>query len=204
MNLADMRSTFRTMVGGLADGDTDASINDRLNGAYQFTIPMDVPGELVESEWSLVASGGVGEYSYPATVAQTIQASPLLNDTYKLGYHTRPEQFWQTYQRTGGNLGRPEAALFYGRTLYLRPVPDTLYQVRVFTRAFPAALGSSGLDNRDHALAAVYAAAREYALDFSDDETAQKADIRYKDKRDLLITLSLTARSHERRRMRTF
>lgn len=204
MNLAEMRSTLRTMLAGLADDAIDVSIDDRLNGAYQYTLPMEIDGELVEGEWVITTVAGTGEYAYDATVAQVMQVAPRLDDTYWLSYHTRPDVFWQAHDRTGGVQQRPDAALFYGRTAYLRPIPDAAYSVRVFTRKFPSALTSDGLVNRDHALAVVYAAAREYAMDVEDDETAMKADARYKDKRDLLQTLSLSTRSQERKRMRTF
>lgn len=204
MNLAEMRARFQLVLAGLADSEDDASIDERLNGAYQFSVASQLDGDLVEGEWDVETVAGTGEYAYPDTVAQVLQIAPMLDSDEHLGYSTRPEDFWAAFERTGGPERRPTAALFYGRVMYLRPVPDDAYDVKVFVRTQPSALSSSGLTNRDHALAVVYTAAGEFALDVEDMDTAKQLYARADEKIQALRVTSLHSRSMSYRARRSF
>lgn len=204
MNLATIRSTFKKALAGLASAESDADIDALLNGAYQYTIPGDIPGEIVEGEWALETVAGTGEYAYPETVFSVKKAAPLIDDKHRLGYYTRPEDFWWIYRRDDSNQRKPAGALFYANQVWLRPIPDDVYTVRIWIRERPAALTAAGIPDRDHALAVAYAAAFEFAADLDHDELMTKLSSRYNRKKSLLYTQSVSARPQQRLNVRSF
>jgi len=198
-----MRTEFKNQLAGLAESVSDGEIDVLLNRAFQFTIPEEVSGFLTEGEWTITTVAGTGSYAYPSTVYSVRKHQPELDDTYYLGWYSRPELFWDTYKRVSAANTRPTGALFYGETCELRPIPDAVYTVRVQARVYPAALTDpDGLANETHALAVIYAASFEWAEVRSLDFRAE-IDARYRVKLDKMRTRS-NNRSRERKRTRSF
>jgi hypothetical protein len=96
--------------------------------------------------------------------------------------------------------------LIYGREAHLRPTPSGAFSVVIFIRKYLDELSNDALDvgNYDLAMATVYGAARDYAMQIADDEAAQRANSAYREKIGLLQSMSSATVSQERRMMRTF
>ena len=198
-----MRTKFKAQLAGLAEALSDGEIDVFLNGAYQFAIPDEVSGFITEGLWTITTVADTGTYSHPSTLYSVRMRRPKLDDTYYLGFYSRPELFWDTYDRVSTANARPTGALFYGQECELRPIPDAVYTVRVYARVYPAVLTANGLDNRTHALATVYAAAQEYAEEGDHEALMAKLVPRYERQKSALQARSNNV-PRERYQVRSF
>jgi hypothetical protein len=207
-----MRRRFKALTGGLASSETDADIDALLQAAYQYSIPSELPGELTEGQDTIITVSGTSVYQYPDRVHSVRSEAPeiygtvpiITNLNRHLSYETRPREFWAQHDRLGLDQGEPRSALFYGRQVFLRPVPDAVYWILFDTRRFKDALGATAsIADQNHAMAVVTSAALEFCEDIDADELTAKLQRKYARYMDRLRSQSFT-RSHVRREMRSF
>jgi len=162
VQLDEIRQKYSDMLAG--NGKTAASdINALLNGAYQFTLPRMIPGQIREGMWTLETVAGTDTYTYPSHIISPRPGGRLSDDTL-LEFWTSPGLFWNRYQRSSAPQARPYAGLFYGREVVLRPVPNAVYTLHQ-----PAAVGAvdalssdtDTIDDYDHAMCVATLAALE-------------------------------------------
>lgn len=195
MDQASMRTLFGQLVGmpGVLEG---TEIDEYLNRAWQYELPDRIGGNFREAtySWTLVAakesynldtsddvgSGVFGRIRQPkASLAIRGQTTPLV-------YFDDEGLFWSTYDRTSTAQGEPRSVLWFGRDLVFRPVPVGGEIIDVPCSAYPLELDDNGVQNGNHAVAAVRLAARQYALDFDLDERLVKLQAAMQDSLDLI------------------
>lgn len=198
-----MRTRYVALTAGKGKTAT-ADINALINGAYQYTLPAMLPGQIREGEWELSVTAGTEEYAFPDYVIAPRPGIHRADDTL-VEFWTNPGLFWHRYQRTGGS-GPVDAILFYGRTATVRPVPtasDTIY--------IPAAMGPTSALSADgdeiadynHAMCVVALAVIETCEEKELDELRQKMTARLERYMVPLRRTSL-ARARQRKQGRDF
>ncbi len=192
MDRAKMRERYRKLLGGLADNDTDQSVNEALNDAYQYGLPSAVGGPLSEGTWTLTTVASQESYPIPAYVIAPREGITV--DDYKVQYFARSDEFWTRYRRGDTGEGIPRAALFYGSTVTLRPVPSAVFSIHIPARMGPATQleqDTDAIDDFNHAMAVVCLAAQEFVADEDLEELHEKLSARfelYKSRLSLKVT----------------
>lgn len=137
-DLLDIRNEFRKLTGRLNTNQlTDAECNDEINKFYQHILPFEINVNEYDVWTTFNTADGTGEYT-PADTVLNIEKPVTVKDSddniYRLDLYTSPDLFKQTYpddaHDEADKKNRPEAMLFYGRKMLLRPVPDAVYEIK--------------------------------------------------------------------------
>ncbi len=219
MDLIAMRTSFHDHTSSLTSDLTDPQVDDYLNRAYQYTIPLDVGGEFSEQIWEIECVVAQDIYPYPDPMVAPMGLEPWIDEEAKEGnfndltsigivyltYETDPMIFKRKYLSRKAN-GRPTAALFFGKEVKFSAPPDRNFVVAVPVRSGPLEpLSTTGIGHGTHAQAVVSAAAVDYLTEIEDldDPGVMRETGRYKRFKDQLLTYAL-ARPTERRYTRSF
>ena len=215
MNLVTMRERFTEHVSDLASDLSTSSVDEYLQRAYLYVIPMDVGGEFSEQVWSLFLLTGQDTYEYARYVVSVTTESAWIDQ----GGETNPalsipRTFLNVYtNRTVfeiyGNQelaspARPTSVLFYGRELIVSPTPDMNYILKVPIRGGPTVgLTSTGIENNVHAMAVVTAAASEFLIESEDEAGVNRESALYQSYLKRLHVMA-HGRPNKRRRARSY
>lgn len=202
-----MRSKLVEVTAKVLSASNPTALDELLNGAWQFTVPGMLGGEHVEGEWALSTVAATDTYAYPSYFAFAFPKYPRIavgTTDYALDYYSRPGAFYTVWPTASTETGRPCAALFYGREMVLRPIPDAVYSVTIYGKVLKNdVLDSDGVEDRDYAMAVVAQAAIEHAQLTGNEEVEQKASAIFAKHFDNLQTAS-TGRFRGPRAMGTF
>jgi hypothetical protein len=160
-------------------------IATHLNAVWQYELPEEIPGLFREEEVRIAlptqetidldSATDVGSAN-AGRIRGVLSGQQLLVDDCPLVYFDSPARFWERYSRTDTTQGRPEAVLYFGRTLTFRPVPEAGHTLAVPAETYQAALATAGIPNTLQALAVIAAAARNLAIELGYEEIAAAQD----------------------------
>jgi len=139
--LADIRKKVRQYTGLLATQQiADAVIDDAINDFYVNEFPLLVSSTSLSQWYEFNTTAGAGEYPLEVDILNIL--SPVYVNDYPLFFTRDRGLFFGNYPLDEpAQQGKPFAAfLDDDRTLYLRPVPDAEYNVRVLVVKKPTAL----------------------------------------------------------------
>ena len=216
MNLAELITSFHKHTSSLATDIDDPEVQTYLDRAYQYTIPLDVDGEMMEQIWQLTCVVDQQDYPYPNPLISSSGKNPWIESKLVasvetaiglkyLGNYNEPVVFKRRYLSTT-NSGQPCGVLFYGKVARLdRPANDE-YIINIPVRSGPLLpLDSNGITHGTHAMAVVTAAALDFLseIESPEDSGTQRESMLYARYRNQLRTYSLS-RPNERRPARSF
>jgi len=139
--LADIRKKVRKYTGFLsAQQIEDAVIDEAINDFYVNEFPILVNSTSLSTWHVFNTSPGVGEYPLEVAILNTL--SPIYVADYPVWFTRDRDLFFANYPlNESAQQGKPFAAyLDDDRTLYLRPVPDGEYEVKILVAKKPTAL----------------------------------------------------------------
>jgi len=139
--LAGIRDKVRKYTGFLsAQQISDDFINDAINDFYVNEFPLLVNSTSLSTWHAFNTSPGVGEYPLEVAILNII--SPIYVANFPVLFTRDRNLFFANYPlNEPAQQGKPFAAfLDDDRTLYLRPVPDAEYNVRILVVKKPTAL----------------------------------------------------------------
>lgn len=191
MDLATMRTRFKTRLSGMADDESDADINGYLNAARRYLIPDRVAGFLTNGTETIQVNDAQKVYTLGDHVHSVYDEGAVFYDGTKLTLYYAESLF---YAAVGGvtewtnssgtptdilisGVGGSLTATFYPNSDQVAPAYDS---VLIFTREYPSAdLTDDGAEYYVYASAVVSGGAMEYARDVSEDELFAKEKGRF-------------------------
>ncbi|ACL05661.1 hypothetical protein Dalk_3975 [Desulfatibacillum aliphaticivorans] len=144
-NLSQIKAKVRKLTGRPDAGQL--SEEDLLQAVNQYYVNM-LPQEanvLEMQTWREISltSSDDGEYSLEASdlaLAAPFTVTDQDGAVFPLDRLTDPALFFRRYPESETRRARPEACLIYGRTLYIRPLPDGAYTLKAASVAAPMPL----------------------------------------------------------------
>jgi len=173
-NLGTIRTKIRVITGRLHTAImSDSEIDDYINNYYTNIMPVQLDSRALEVFYSDVTVAGTGEYALASTVPAI--KLPLMIDNVPIPLSYDKEAFFNDFPETETTQGEPIAALLFGRTLYLRPIPDAVYTYKAPITEAPTAFAVDGDVPADQLYGPLIAngAAVEIHLDYGESEEAQ-------------------------------
>jgi hypothetical protein len=149
-NLAAIRQEVRDLTGRkTANQMAEATVDRYINEYYTLVMPNDLDLEELQEFWTKDTVAGVETVALDDEVLYL--RPPYTIGGYPLAVQDDPARFYELYPKSGEPYapGRPEAALYQGRSLILRPGPDDVYEVHAPAAVIPAALAGAGAPTRD-------------------------------------------------------
>ena len=141
--VAQVISEFRDLTGRKSTGQlSDAAIVIRANQYWQDVFPYDVKFQVPELElWHTFNTvDGDGDYNLSTDGSNIIRVGgPAYVDDNPADLWTDVERFHDEYPHDYETEDRPTDILLFGRVLYLRPIPDDIYEVRIRKTSRPTA-----------------------------------------------------------------
>ena len=137
--LAKIKSKVRALTGRPTTNQlTEAELLDYINNYYQYTLPDELdPNELID--WfELTTISGQGSYTVDAEMISL--KPPVTIDGVVIDYYTDEGLFFELYPRNdegADTYDEPLGLLVYDRVIYLRPIPDAGYALRVQSKNRP-------------------------------------------------------------------
>lgn len=137
-SLADIRTKIRALTGRPSSTQiSDANILIKINNYYQFVFPFEVNVHEFEGFTELSTVDGTETYTVPDGI-KTINIPVTITDSDGnanfLDLYTNRLEFFQAFPDADNDEAdekdQPQGMFVYGRTIYLRPVPDAIYTVK--------------------------------------------------------------------------
>lgn len=133
---SDIKAKVRKLTGKRSTNQlSDADLGEYVNNFYQWDLPVEVGSPEFDDWYEFNTEDGVGYQALPETILSV--NPPVFIDNERASWYTNDEDFWDIYpwdQVSADDEEEPEAVLQMGRTLYLRPVPDDVYAVKIKCR----------------------------------------------------------------------
>ena len=134
-NLSKIKAKVRKLTGRPDAGQlSEEDLREAINQFYVNMLPQEVSVRDVQTwhEFTITGSDS-GEYDLPASVL-SLDSPFTLKDAsgavFLLDCLTDPDWFFCRFPESAVQRTRPRACLFYGRTLFIRPLPDGEYLFR--------------------------------------------------------------------------
>ena len=145
--VAQVISEFRNLTGRKSTSQiSDTNVITRLNQYYQDMFPYDVKFSVPELElWhTFDTTASDGDYNLSTDGPNIVRVGPpaYVNDE-PVNFWTDVERFHSEYPFDYDTEDVPTDILLFGRVLYLRPVPDDAYEVRLRKTSRPDAWTST-------------------------------------------------------------
>lgn len=140
--LARIKEEIRTTTGRRAESQlSDAELVAYLNEYYNLTLPNDLELEEFHTFWTKDTEAGVDTVLLDANVLYL--GPPFTIGGYPLEVTDDPNKFYASYPKNGEpyTQNRPDMALYQGRSMVLRPAPDTIYQIHCSGVVLPLGSG---------------------------------------------------------------
>ena len=226
MNLANMRLKFKAYHGGLADDESDAEIDVRLNEAFRYTLPAQVPGFLQEGteEFYMNPVDDGSKVVDSLIVAPRDGALVELREHWITGYpgdvsrsirvHTNYRSFWSKFEYADAATASgvwPTDVLFHGGKWTWRPRGFSVFYFtcpvsRYPTETLATTAGTDELDgisDYNHAMCVSLLASLEFAEEKSRMQFAPEIQSALKRHMSGLRKKSVSG-AKQRRAVRTF
>lgn len=151
--LANIRSKMRKLTGRIDSNIvTDSALDTEINAYYQYQFPDEIDVHEYFGFTTFETVAGTETYSVPDAVAAlelplTIADSD--SNVYPLDLYTDAALFKTDYpddmHDESDERDQPTAMLLFGRSMYLRPVPDAVYTVKYARKSTqPTAMSADG------------------------------------------------------------
>ena len=144
-----IREKLRELVAMPDTSDpTDAVLNDKINDFYQNKFPDDVHIQELETFFEInTSSVDDGEYILSDsmhTIEEPMTIKDSNNKVSKIGFYQDKNKFFTLYPEDAhdekSERNKPQAALLYGRVVYLRPKANAVFTFKTAAKKKPAAL----------------------------------------------------------------
>jgi len=146
--LTQLRSKVRELTGRLSTSDlSNSDLDDKINDFYLYVLPDEIVLPELKTFYSLTATDGTGSYTLPSTVFK-IEKPITVDDgdgdaVSELGFWEDKDAFFTEYpEDDSADEDQPADMLLYGNTIYLRPIPDAAYTVKMAAIQRPTALSA--------------------------------------------------------------
>lgn len=149
--LEEIEAEVRSLCGMPGtSGFSQVAMWARINDFYLNIFPGDLDVQELESWWQFdTAADDDCEQALPVTV-RTIEKPMTLKDSddniSKIVFYINKSVFFEKYPEAShdetSERGTPEAALLYGRTLYLRPKADEVFTFKAASKIKPNVLAA--------------------------------------------------------------
>jgi len=178
--LAQLRSKIRELTGQLSTSQlSNSDLNDKINDFYRNVFPDEIELPELKTFYSFNTVDGTGSYSLPSTILR-IEKPITVDDgdgdaVAKLGFWKDANAFFTEYpEDDSADENEPIDLLLYGSTMYLRPIPDDIYTVKIAAVQRPDALSedTDTVDNPKWGPAIAYGTAIQMFLDTKDSDGA--------------------------------
>ena len=178
-NWTKIRQMVRDLTGKKSTAQlATADLDNYLNHYYTIVLPYELSLQHFEDTWSDTTV--VGDDTYPVSSSYIFLRPPLTVDGYDIILWEDPAGFydkWPEYDTPYDNA-LPTDALFWQRTLLLRPPPDAAYTIKAPSFKVPTAYTDpSGNPQQDAWCFLIAIGAAMYILSL-DGDLAQIAEIK--------------------------
>lgn len=147
-DLENIRDEFRTLTGRLSTGQlSDADCLLEINKYYQHHLPFEINCHEFDAWTTFDTVDGTESYAIPSTVLSVeppVTAKDSDDEIYPVSLYTDQALWKADYpddeHDEADEENRPESALIFSRYIYLRPVPDAVYEIEYKSRSqYPTA-----------------------------------------------------------------
>lgn len=195
--LAKIRSKVRELV---AMPDTaqlsNSDLDDKINNFYQYVLPVEVNAQEEYGWYSLSTTIGTGEYALDSDMLSaetpiTINGSPIV-------LYLDAELFFNKYPRDkegSTTYNKPVDCLWFNRVIYLRPIPDDTYTLKVksYMRAIALSDTTDTPDDQLFGPFIAYGVAIEIFMEEGDKAAADELGPLYESYKTLIIRKNIMA-----------
>lgn len=145
--VAQIISTFRDLTGRKSTSQiSDADILEKVNHYYQHIFPGEAQIPEFKGWYTFNTVHATGSQVIPEAVTEVM--GPAYVDDDEATFWLDVKRFYEEYPHDYTTESTPSDILLEGRTLIIRPIPDAVYEVRLWkTSKIPDALTSGNLDN---------------------------------------------------------
>lgn len=183
-DLQTIRSTVRRLVGNVQYSQDE--FNRRINNYYRYTLPECLTLPELDTFYEFDTTASTGEYALPDTV-MTLKAPITIDDgdgdaVTNLGFWQDAKSFFAAYpDDDGAEENEPLDVLLHGATLYLRPIPDDTYTIRIAVAQRPDVLSDDDdtVTNDKWGPVVAYGTAIQILLDMRQMELAAELENTY-------------------------
>ena len=151
--LGNIKASIRKLTGRPDTSQiSDAEIGNYISDFYENVLPTLI--QLPEIRGWLdfnTSAADTGEYDLTAVAlggpTLLYVFPPMMVDGVQINISMDPGSFWQGYPKGGTPSyapSKPQDALLDGNTLYLRPIPDGVYEITAPILQAPVALANAG------------------------------------------------------------
>lgn len=207
--LSTIKSKVRKLTGRRSTNQlSDSDLLDYINNFYQWDFPVEVGSPEFESWYEFNTSDGTGYQDLPETILTVVP--PVFIDSERASFYMDEEDFWEAFpwdQTSSDYEDEPYAVFLKGRRLYLRPVPDDTYAVKVSSKTTKPTAFSADDDEPEYEGAGpmiCYGASIAIANDGGDDDLAKKLAPMYDYYKGLVLKRDVQHISIETRSMPRF
>jgi hypothetical protein len=195
--LSKIRSKVRSLI-GMPDTNqiSNSDILDEINHFLQFVLPYEIKLKTLKTWYEMDTVLGTGAYSIDVDMLRI--RTPITVDGVPVNkVYVDADQFFSKYPRDNegsDTYNTPSDILLYDDVIYLRPIPDDVYTVRVSVADVPTALENDDDTPQDEAWGALiaYGTAMNILSDNSDFEASLNLNPYYIKYKDLLISKQLS------------
>jgi len=176
--LSDIRKKVRDLTGRpTAYQMTDVVLDSYINNYYEYTLPDELdPAELLH--WfTLVTASGQGAYTVDPKMISL--KPPVTIDDSEIDYYTDDGLFFSLFPRDNEGAttyDEPTAILLFDSVVYLRPIPDDAYTLRVKSKNRPDVLVNDTDEPRDSKWGPLIAYGAAIDIHMDDGETDEAND----------------------------
>jgi len=113
---------------------SDADLLDKINDFYVEILPQEVSVHEFTAYFEFDTVDGTGTKALSAIDSSIINVvPPIYVDGDQVNFWIDDNVFFQQYPHSNTDEAEPSDILLFGNTLYLRPIPDAAYTVKVKT-----------------------------------------------------------------------
>ena len=140
-----IKTKIRELTGRPSTGQiSESDLLDKINDYYVDVLPGEVDLNNPEGWYEFNTSDGTGTQALPTTVLAV--SPPVFSDGDQINFWTDNGEFFLQYPFSDANEAEPLDVLEYGRELYLRPIPDATYAIRIAAELQPTAAFTQDTD----------------------------------------------------------
>lgn len=143
MTLSEIKAFVREFTGRPDEGQiSSAVITAKINQFLTNTLVLDLVVSSFETTGTFDTVAGTGEYALPVTVQNALgpwEIEDADGNVAVLDFWRGLDLFFELFPTDANNesdeRNQPIGVCVYGRTVYLRPVPDDVYTIRYICRS---------------------------------------------------------------------
>lgn len=149
--LSDIRTKVRALTGrATSDQMTDTVLDSYINNYYKYTLPDELDPQELLHWYTLATVSGQGAYGVDPTMLSL--KPPVTIDGVDIDYYADEGLFFDLFPRDNegsDTYDEPTAILLFDSVIYLRPIPDAVYTLRVKSKNRPDTLTNDTDEPKD-------------------------------------------------------